>query len=365
VVLGLTTPAHEVVDQAAAGTAFVLSAGVHHAFSVDPRAGDRFYARTGAVLDGDGVVESAFGVRPGQPVDDVSVIGPSSRRPLVIEDYGTSQHSQIGTIQTSASPLPSTSATTSTGTASRPTALPSSGWWLQGLEVTASASRGITLSDHMTVLACTVTGNDRLGIGGAGHGITIEDDTVSNNGNLVGNRGWEAGGIKTVATDVVIAHDTIADNGAPGVWTDGGADGVTVTDDVLRANRFGVRVEISRRITVSHNVITGSAQQAVIVVASADVTVAHNVVQDNHQGILVGGVGRVGTDGVTLGNVTVSDNTVVDSGTTGLHQPLPAGTVVRFVGDRYTGGRFQWAGHGVTFDALQALGQEAGGTWQP
>ena len=80
------------------------------------------------------------------------------------------------------------------------------------------------LSNDMVVLQCKVIDNDRLGIGGGGNGVTIVDSVVSDNGLHV-DKGWEAGGIKTIADNVLIADDQIDGNGAPGIWTDSGARG--------------------------------------------------------------------------------------------------------------------------------------------
>ena len=74
------------------------------------------------------------------------------------------------------------------------------GWWLQWVEVTGSSARGISLSDDMVVLQCNVVGNGRLGIGGAGTARRSSAALFSQNGLAVGHRGWEAGGIKATGT---------------------------------------------------------------------------------------------------------------------------------------------------------------------
>ncbi len=340
--------AEKIVRHLPGGTAFVLAAGVHPLFSVMPLPGDQFFAQPGAVLDGEHAVLTAFKVPHGSTADNVHILGASESQPLIIEDYGKVPHSQVGAVQTNSQ---------------SPTPVYSSGWWLQWVEVTGSSARGISLSDDMVILQCNVVGNGRLGIGGAGSGETIIDTTVSQNGLTVGHRGWEAGGIKATGSNVLIAHDRIDGNGAPGVWTDGGATGVVVQDNQMSANRFGIRVEISDHVTVASNAIQQSQQQSILVIASANVTVIHNTLTDNFGGIIVGGVGTVNKTGIHLGNVQVTGNTVVDSGATGLHQTPPPGTSISFNDDRFVGGHLQWDGHGISFGALQALGQERHGTW--
>ncbi len=341
--------AKQLVKREPPGTSFVIASGTHMLFSVIPQAGDRFYAQPGAVLDGAHIAITAFKPPHGATADNVAIIGSSAADPLVIEDYGKSQHSQTGAVQTnSQSPAPGVYST---------------GWWLQWVEVTGSSSRGISLSNDMVVLQCKVIDNDRLGIGGGGNGVTIVDSVVSDNGLHVAHKGWEAGGIKTIADNVLIADDQIDGNGAPGIWTDSGATDVAALNNHLSGNTYGVRVEISHDVTIAANTIVNSAQQSVLVIASSDVTVRANALDGNFGGIIVGGVGRYNKTGIHLDDVYVDNNSVVDSGATGLHQTPPAGTTIQFDYDHFVGGHLQWDGHRITLSELQALGQERHGTW--
>jgi parallel beta-helix repeat protein len=341
--------AKQLVHRDPPGTSFVIATGTHSLFSVVPQAGDRFYAQPGAVLDGAHAAITAFKPPHGGTADNVAVIGASQGSPLVIENYGKSQHSQTAAVQTySQSPAPGVYST---------------GWWLQWVEVTGSSSRGVSLSDHMVVLQCRIVDNDRLGIGGGGNGVTIAGTVVNDNGIDVSDKGWEAGGIKTIADNVLIANDLIEGNGAPGIWTDSGATDVLMTGNHLSGNTYGVRVEISNRVSVTGNTIVRSAQQSVLVIASQNVTVRANRIMGNFGGIIVGGVGRYNKTGIHLNQVFVDHNTITNSGANGLHQVPPPGTVIRFDYDHYTGGHLQWFGHRVTLNQLQALGQERHGTW--
>jgi hypothetical protein len=347
--IGTNADAQQIVNDAPAGSNFVLASGVHQLFTVIPKGGDSFYGRPGTILNGDHIEVSAFRPPRAMTVDGIRIIGSSLKNPLVIENYGKSHTSQVAAVQSNSE--------------STTPPLYSSGWRLQWVEVTGSSSRGISLSDQMVIVGCKIVGNDRLGIGGGGNGITISDNTISGNGLSVARRGWEAGGVKTVADRVLISGNDISGNGAPGVWTDAGASNVEVLDNQFSADRYGVRVEISRNVTVTGNVFNDMTQQSVLVLASDAVTVDRNSLSGNFGGIIVGGVGTKGPGGLQLGDVTISDNSIVDSGTTGLHQtPLP-GMVISFDGDHFVHEHLQWDGHGVTFAALQALGQEIHGTW--
>jgi hypothetical protein len=332
------------------GTSFLITTGTHLLFTVVPQADDHFYAQPGAVLDGAHLAVTAFKPPHGGSADGVEVIGASEADPMVIEDYGTSTHSQTAAVQTfSQSPAPG---------------VYSSGWWLQWLDITGNASRGVSVSDDMVVLQCHVDSNTRLGIGGGGNGVTVDESDVSDNGITVADKGWEAGGIKTVADNVLLENNTIDGNGAPGIWTDSGATDIMALSNHLADNTYGIRVEISNGVSLTGNSIIGSTQQSILVIASENVTVAANRLDDNFGGIIVGGVGRYNKTGIHLTRVTVNHNRIVNSGATGIHQvPLP-GTVIKFDYDTYIGGHLQWFGHHITFAQLQALGQERHGTWQ-
>jgi parallel beta-helix repeat protein len=348
VVIGVDDNAKKIVAESPAGSSFILASGTHELFSVIPLPGDAFYGQPGTVLDGEHTELTAFKVPHDGTADDVQIIGAGPSSPLVVENYGKSSHSQVGAIQSNSQ---------------TPTPLYSNGWWLQWVEVTGSSSRGISVSDDMVIFQCQVVSNARLGIGGGGNGITIDQSTVSGNGLTVNRLGWEAGGIKTVASNVLIERNVIDGNGAPGIWTDGGATNVVATQNTLQSNRYGIRFEISHDVTATRNIISNSQQQSVLVIASSDVTVRANILKDNFGGIIVGGVGTVNKTGIHLDDVTVSHNTVIDSGATGLHQTPPAGSVIHFDYDRFVGGHLQWDGHGITLPALQALGQERHGGW--
>lgn len=348
ILIGDGDNAEKIVRHLPAGSAFVLASGVHPLFSVIPLDGDRFFAQPGAVLDGGHAVLTAFKVPHGGTADNVQILGASRSQPLIIENYGKVPHSQVGAVQTnSQTPIP----------------VYSSGWWLQWVEVTGSSARGISLSNDMVVLQCAVVGNGRLGIGGAGSGATIIDTTISQNGLAVARRGWEAGGIKATGANVLITRDRINDNGAPGIWTDGGASNVVIQGNQLTGNRFGIRIEISDHVTLASNSITQSQQQAILVIASSNVTVMKNSLSSNFGGIIVGGVGTVNKNGIHLDRVRVTGNSVINSGASGLHQTPPPGTVISFDNDHFVGGHLQWDGHGISLSSLQALGQERHGSW--
>lgn len=346
--IGTNSNARAVVAALPPGTSFEISTGTHSGFSVEPKSDDRFYAAPGAVLNGLSVLPSAFSETRATAADDVVIVGPSKAEPLVIENYGNGQGAQIGAIQA----LPAKHAPAGLG----------SGWRLQWLDVTENGSRGVSITSGMTIYQCQVTANGRLGIGGGGTGVTIEGSVVSSNGVNATRKGFEAGGIKTVASQVVIAHNTIAGNGAPGVWTDDDATDVTIADNTIEGNQVGVQVEISDNVTVSGNVIAGSGQQGILVVASDRVAVVNNRVHGNAGGIVVGGVHRTGPGGVHLDQIVVRGNQVMDSGVTGLHQSVPPSVHVSFDGDHYTAERFVWEGQRVTFQQWQSLGQERSGT---
>ena len=187
------------------GTSFILTSGTHQLFSVIPLPGDALNGQPGTVLDGEHTVLTAFKVPHGGTADGVQIIGASPSSPLVVEDYGKNSHSQVGAIQSnSQTPTP------------RPfqrSLAPVGGGDRQLL----TGDLGVRRHGHLPVPGRVE--RTARGIGGGGNGVTIDQSTVSDNGLTVNRLGWEAGGIKTVASNVLIEHDTISGNGAPGIWT--------------------------------------------------------------------------------------------------------------------------------------------------
>lgn len=349
--------AEQLVQSHRPGTSFLIESGVHPGFSVVPLSGDRFYAQAGAVLDGEQTTTEAFaGVSKKIPSDDVGIIGQSLASPLIIENYTDRGQSQIGTIDTASRLI---------GPNGEP--IQSSGWQLRYLEVTASYSRGITLSNGMVLMDCLVTGNGRLGIGGGGTGIRIEDNTITDNGIGVSRPGFEAGGIKTVGDDVLITDNSITGNGAAGIWTDVDASSVQITSNQVSNEPTGIHVEISHGVTVSDNQVTNDTNNGILISTSDHVTVTGNKLQDDGDGILANGAERgVSKKGVarSLTYLTVRDNTVVDSGSTGVTSTVLPSDHINFNGDQYTGGTFVWSGTTVTFDQWRHEGQERRGTYE-
>jgi hypothetical protein len=349
VTIGTAADPQMVVDAEPPGTTFWIAAGAHLGFSVHPKTGDQFRGAPGAILEGGHTVISAFSVTARSMADDVAITGSAADSPLTITGYGKDPRSQVGAIQPS---------TTAAGVG----VIRANGWKVEDVSVTDDASRGISLSDGMTIEDSQVEDNGRLGIGGGGSDITISHDVISDNGIDASDPGFEAGGIKTVGDDVTVSDDVLRGNGTSGVWTDGGSTGVTISNSTFQDDGVGVHVEISRNVSVDANSVSGCAMQAVLVVASYGVTIAHNEIASNHGGIIVGGVHRSGPDGINLGAIAVHDNTVNQSGVTGLTQQLLPGMTVQFDADTYVGERFTWQGARVTLAQWQAEGQERTGT---
>ncbi|HLN16640.1 MAG TPA: right-handed parallel beta-helix repeat-containing protein [Acidimicrobiales bacterium] len=351
VTIGTGDNAERVVRAQPAGTSFVLASGVHDGFSVVPKTGDRFYGQPGAVLDGQGDTAVAFSSITHQGMaDNVAVLGASLSQQLLIRNYNNHQQEQLGTIQTNA------------GSQANGTKQFAKGWDLQYVTITGSYSRGITLSDDMTVAYCRVVGNDRLGIGGGGQGITIVHDVIDNNGVGVANRGSEAGGIKTTGRGVLIADNQINNNGAPGVWTDVNAEAVRVLDNVITHNENGVHIEISHNVQVTGNRIANNKKKAVLISASSQVTITGNLIVNNQGGVVAGGVNRGHKSGPhPLTDVVVEGNVIINSRTSGVTQKLPPSDTVKFDYNTFSGGGFVWNGHHVTFNQWQAQGQETHG----
>jgi len=351
--INVSDNAQSVVDANPPGTTFLIQAGTHSGFSVVPKTGDVFDAQPGAVLDGGGVTSDAFDAfGEHRQADDVTVAGASVQSRLLITNY-TDGTSPVGrTIATSQGDLFA------------------NGWILDALEIANNTSEGIGISNTMVVEYCYIHDNGRLGIGGGGTGGSITDNVIDHNAYDYSSAvEEEAGGIKVEGTNLSISDNDIESNNAPGIWTDLGATGITITGNIVEANRIGVHVEISHNVDITNNTIEDNSGPGVRISGSNNVNVEDNVITGSAGGVLIDEYNRgSGPEGArVVQDVAVEGNTIENSGITGIATGLPAGTVITFNFDQYgTGDTFEWNGsHTASFLKFQQLsGQEPDGSYQ-
>jgi parallel beta helix pectate lyase-like protein len=350
VVIPVGANAQSVVNSHPAGTTFTIATGRHGGWSVQPLAGDVFIGQPGAILDGDHTTAQAFFT---QSTNDVTVEG-TTAGDLLVEDY-TDGNTTMTTVEP--------------GLADK-----TSGWVFKYLEVANNIGEGIGLSSNkMIVEHCYVHDNGQLGMGGAGTGSTVEYNTVDHNGyQLVAPAGFESGGVKTEAglrtanaPPTYFEYNKIDDNATVGFHTDVMSSGVVFEHNEVENNgTIGVRFEISNQGLAANNTISGN-KIAIAVDASWDIQILDNTLSGNGQGIVLGGwsrpqcvsgtcafPGRTGTN-----DITVTGNTVADSGLSGGPQ-APPGTTATWSGNTFTGANtLAWGSQrGLSLDQWHALG---------
>jgi parallel beta-helix repeat protein len=366
-----TANAQSVVDAHGGGTTFALESGVHPDFQVKPKSGDTFFGEPGVVLDGANTTASAFfayGSSPSGPgPSNITIQGYSASSRMVVRNYDDGGSEQMGAIQPTFGP-------------SDPT-VRADHWVLRWTEVTASYSRGVTTSDDSVIDGCLIDHNGRLGVGGSGNRVTLENSEVSYNDTRNVPSGVENGGAKfSLAQDLLVTGNYIHDNTGPGIWTDIDSIRSTISNNTLVNNSgAGILNEISHNTVISGNRITGNGAThnglfgaGIIMSTSDNAQVFGNTLSDNGNGITA--IQQNRHSGIygprLLNNLSVHDNSVTNSGNTGVGEDIGDLGVfsrnLRFTHNTYQGETFAWMGQrGLSWGRWQGYGQDPDGSWSP
>jgi len=345
------------VDANPVGTTFVVKAGVHKGQSVKPKAGDTFVGEPGAVLDGGGVTEFAFG---GTGADDVTIRG------LVIEKYESPL--QEGVIRHSGG---------------------AEGWVVEDNEVRNNGGVGIFGGADWKILRNYVHHNGQLGVKVARSGVLVADNEIAFNNTDNVDYNWEAGGAKFVeTTNLVVRNNYVHDNVGPGLWTDRNNIGTVFEGNRVIDNAGpGIKAEKSYRQVVRNNVVEGNGfgsrskgwvdGAGILVRISSDVEVYGNTVRFNNDGIA--GIHAVSNHGTPkygpfqLSGLWVHDNLIaMNVGYTGVVSSAGESSVWGVWNNRFDRNTYQlgsgseyfaWQGYITTTDWKKA-GQDPNGTWK-
>ncbi|MFP3882607.1 MAG: right-handed parallel beta-helix repeat-containing protein [Actinomycetota bacterium] len=319
------------IDSQGNGATIVIAAGLHKMSGpISPAYGNHIVGERGAVLDGGGTAEFAFG----GPGDDVTIEG------LEIRNYAS----------------PVTEGTVRTHNSSKR-------WVIRANEIHNNAGQGIKFGEDWRIVGNYIHHNEQYGIGGAGNNVVVESNEIAfNNHDLSVSPYHGAGGTKFVRTENLLVKGNCShNNGGPGLWTDGHNIDTRYEGNLVFDNHHaGIKHEVSCDASIVGNTVRGNgfgnphwvAGAGILVANSPNVTVRGNLVEDNHDGI--GGIQgeRDTTQGlnceILLKNLLVTDNQVVmSSGHTGI-VTNDTGMVWdsswnnRFVGNEYS---FASAGH--------------------
>ncbi|MBX9843622.1 MAG: right-handed parallel beta-helix repeat-containing protein [Xanthobacteraceae bacterium] len=160
------------------------------------------------------------------------------------------------------------------------------GWIIENCEVRWNSSAGISVGRDTVVRDCYIHHNGQIGITGAGDGIRIEGNRISNNNTRGFSIGWEAGGAKiSLADGVLFRANHVHDNRGPGLWCDGDCRNVVYEDNVVERNAdAGIYHEISFGAVIRNNILRHNGEGSdgwfwgddIIVAASEGVEIHNN-----------------------------------------------------------------------------------------
>jgi parallel beta-helix repeat protein len=268
---------------------------------VSPKHHQKFIGQPGAVLDGGGSTEYAFG----GPGDDVLIEG------LEIRNYDADLSE--GVVRSFNSSLR---------------------WTVRANEIHHNGGQGVSFITGWEVIGNHIHHNEQYGIGGIGSDVLVEKNEISfNNPDSAVNPYWGAGGTKIInSKNVTVRSNCSHHNNGPGLWTDGHNVNVVYEGNLAFDNTHaGIKHETSCDATIRNNTVIGNgfgnpnwlAGAGIVVLNSPNVTVTGNVVIGNADGIggIQGDRGTVEHRNCTLQlkNLRVENNTIVmDEGYTGI-----------------------------------------------
>jgi hypothetical protein len=226
--------------------------------------------------------------------------------------------------------------------------------------------------------------NGQMGMGANGPGVVIEGNEVAYNNYAGYSWWWEAGGAKfCFTTDMVVRGNHVHHNRGPGLWTD--IDNLRTTYEGNRVTYnlvAGIEHEISYDAVIRDNVLErnggGGWDGQIYIYASPNVQVSGNTILGTNGVTLAQsnrGTGKYGPH--ELGNISVYDNTVIRTSTSG----FAAGLVKDLSDDSYFRSRnilfrhntyqlpslaersFRWWNRSLTASEWRSAGLDTGGTF--
>lgn len=306
----------DAINSNAAGTAFLLRAGVHSASGLTPKDRQQFVGEEGAVLSGGNRLALAF-------VGDAANVLIDN---LVIENYAN--RPQFGAIH-------------ATGP----------GWTIRNSEFRYNAGAGLAFNSGWRVSGNYIHHNSQIGIIGSSAGAIVENNEIAfNNWTDAYDPNWEAGGSKFVRTQgLIVRNNYVHDNHGPGLWTDYNNVNTLYEGNTVIGNYGpGIFHEISYDAVIRNNRVEGNAFQfytgGILITESSNVEVSGNSVSGNDGGIVaIQGSGRGSGDygAFIVENLWVHNNSVTyQQGWTGVSDQVGDGAVYtrnnRFEANVYT-----------------------------
>lgn len=338
-------------NAAATGATFCVRAGIHRHATVAPKASQKFYGETGAIMSGakvltgwvvDGSRWYVTGQTQGGTQDNGTCLTshPRCRYPqdLFINDSLQKHESSLAavgagewffdytadriyvgssptgkTVETGVTPQAFVSSVTNgeihnltiekyaTPAQSGAIHISGSGWTVADNIVRWNHGGGIRGVRGGDVLRNLITANGQLGIGCGGcPGILVEDNEISYNNTARYSDGWEAGGSKWAVTNGLTVRGNHSHHNieSPGLWTDIDNFNVIYEDNIVEFNAaYGIQHEISFNAIIRNNTITGNGTSArcgggvacagIAIHNSRDVEIHNNTLSGNFNGIVL------------------------------------------------------------------------------
>lgn len=333
-----------VVEQADAGSAFVIASGVHRLQSIVPKNNQKFYGEPGAILNGSRIIteferEGDFWIIPNQTQESSQAGTCGSLVPRCIFEhdvffdghllihandlsemqpgyfYFDYDNDKIYLWDDPRDYLVEVSETDAAFSGAAVGVLISNlqiekyanraqlgaihgddslDWTIQHNTIQLNHATGLRLGNGMYVLNNKFDRNGQLGVGGLGDDIILEYNDITNN-NIIGySSGWEAGGTKFVRTDnLLIQRNYVYGNQGHGLWTDIDNSGARVQLNLVDSNRnTGIFHEISNGATFNYNISMNNSTYRtiwlygaqILISTSPDSTIFGNTVVVNELG---------------------------------------------------------------------------------
>ena len=335
------------------GTAFVLEAGVHRGHRVMPKDGMSFYGRSGAVLDGGGVVDRAFS----GGASNITIDG------LIIQNYvpGASQ-AAIGQA--------------------------GNNWVVRNNEIRSISGIGVHTGQGSgwLVKGNYIHHNGQLGLVASGRNMVIEGNRIAFNNTGGYDQRWEAGGAKFIRTSgLVVRNNHVHGNKGPGLWTDTDNIGCLYEGNLVEGNtREGIFHEVSYDCVIRNNTVRDNAKAGIWIAGSPNVEVYGNVVTNNLEaGIGASqdprGSGAYGPH--IISNLDVHHNKVTQLkvpsnsfwGWSGIQQQINDPSIFTSKGNRFHDNTwvvasgiakpFKWADQRITWNQWRGYGNDTKGSF--
>jgi parallel beta-helix repeat protein len=156
-------------------------------------------------------------------------------------------------------------------------------------------------------------------------GSVVSGNSIHDNNTEDFDPSWEAGGLKSIASGMLIEGNDVYGNGGPGIWFDLGASDTTIVNNRVHDNEgAGIYYEISSRGLISGNVVwqNGGAQPpgwtsgvGILLNSSGNTEVTDNIVAWNDNGIVFAGQDRGDRPADAFQGNYIHDNVITEGNT--------------------------------------------------